>query len=274
MHAAEDKLFHSWVPGLVKSAILWGFRGCRRCLVLTQFWADYYSSRLSITPDNLLIMPNPADLPSEVPDRDAKNKLNILFLGRIGARKGVFDLVRAFAMLSEDVKQHCQLTLAGDGETQNAFRLAAVTGCTAQVTVTGWLDRSDVVKLLRVSDVLVLPSYAEGMAISVLEAMAWGLAVITTDSDGSTSFLQDRHNCLLVKPGDVAGIHDAIRNIYNDPDMRLHLGRAARITAEGLNIDRYVSTLSLVYRDAGEGALRRSGAARGAKPTLTHGLTK
>jgi glycosyltransferase involved in cell wall biosynthesis len=142
------------------------------------------------------------------------------------------------------------------------------------VTVTGWLERGDVGDLLRDSDVFVLPSYAEGMAISVLEAMAWGLAVITTDAGGSESFLDDRRNCLLVKPGDISGICDAIRNVYENPELRLSLGQQARTTAEGLSIDRYVHALSIIYQKTAKSTVPPPDSLRDRKPTLTHSFTK
>jgi glycosyltransferase involved in cell wall biosynthesis len=88
------------------------------------------------------------------------------------------------------------------------------------------------------------------MSISVLEAMAWGLAVVTTGSGGSTSYLENHRNCLLVEPGDVTAITEAIQLLYEKEETRLALGREARQTAEFLSIDRYVERLSVIYRDA------------------------
>ncbi|MGC2161204.1 MAG: glycosyltransferase family 4 protein, partial [Silvibacterium sp.] len=102
------------------------------------------------------------------------------------------------------------------------------------------------------------PSYAEGMSISVLEAMAWGLPVITTGSGGSTSYLENHRNCLLVKPGDVSAISEAIQLLYENEETRLALGREARRTAEMLNIDRYVEKLSLIYRETADNTSPRS----------------
>ncbi|MGC2162102.1 MAG: glycosyltransferase family 4 protein, partial [Silvibacterium sp.] len=146
-HAAEDKLFHPWLPESAKSAILWGLRGCRYCLALTPFWADYYAERLSLDPEKVIVMPNPADIPSETPERAGRQKLKILFLGRLGERKGVFDLIRAFAVLPDEIRRNCQLILAGDGEIQAACTIASISGCKGQVAITGWIDRQEVTRL-------------------------------------------------------------------------------------------------------------------------------
>lgn len=258
MHAAEDKLFHPWVPQRARNAMLWGIRACRYCVVLNPYWADYYMQRFSIGPPQIVILPNPADLPPHVPDRAGRRLLQILFLGRIGARKGAFDLIRAFAALPNDLRSNSRLVLAGDGDVHAASQLAAETGCKAQISVTGWLDRSTTQQLLAESDLFALPSYAEGMAISVLEALAWGLPVVTTPSGGSKAFLEHRHNCLLVEPGNISEISKAIQTLCEDEQTRLSIGREAQQTAAMLSIDKYIEKLLLLYRDVAGAATHKS----------------
>jgi glycosyltransferase involved in cell wall biosynthesis len=79
------------------------------------------------------------------------------------------------------------------------------------------------------ADVLVLPSCAEGMSMVVLEALALGLAVITTAAGGSMDFLENSRNCLLVSPGDVPAICPAICKVVESPDLRSALGREAHV---------------------------------------------
>jgi glycosyltransferase involved in cell wall biosynthesis len=249
-HAAEDKMFHSWVPWGVRRAMMWGLRGCHQCLVLNDFWADYYSARLSISRERITILPNPADLPAAVPDRSGHAVFTILFLGRLGERKGTYDLIRAFAALPEDSKSRMQLVLAGDGEIAECEQLVRETRCTEHVRITGWVGRSQVRDLLMQADLFVLPSYAEGMAISVLEGLAWGLPVVTTAACGSTSYLEDHRNCLLVKPGDIDALREAILRVYGNTALRAELGSEARKTAESLSIEKYVRKLTHIYCQA------------------------
>jgi glycosyltransferase involved in cell wall biosynthesis len=115
--------------------------------------------------------------------------------------------------------------------------------------LTGWVSELEAKKLLAKADMLVLPSYAEGMSMAVLEAMAWGLAVITTAAGGSADFLVNGRNCLVVSPGDVPAICAAICNVVESPDLRSALGREARRTAESFNADGYVEKLVSIYRE-------------------------
>src|ERR1700722_11061679 len=80
-HAAEDALFHSWVPAFVRRILLWGIGGGRYVIALTRFWRDYYAGALNLPPAKLLVLPNPADIPRSIPNRTSREGLKLLFLG-------------------------------------------------------------------------------------------------------------------------------------------------------------------------------------------------
>ncbi len=246
-HAAAPELFHAWMPRTCRRLLLWGLSGAGQVIVLTRFWADYYASLLDLPMSRIAILPNPADLPESVPDRRAATGLKLLFLGRIGERKGAFDLIRAFSELPDDVRSDCTLTLAGDGEVGAASALAAQSARSAQIVVHGWTDAEGVQSLLRESDAFVLPSHAEGMSMALIEAMSWGLPVIATNAGGAQEFLADGRNSLVVDPGDVNGISKAITDLYRDRQKRMALGRAARETISQFSIGSYIARLSALY---------------------------
>jgi glycosyltransferase involved in cell wall biosynthesis len=248
-HTADINPFLPWLPMACRRLILWGICGAARVIVLTRFWHDYYCSILNLPPDRVLLLPNPADLPKSIPDRSRRQGLRVLFLGSIGIRKGAYDLIRAFGALPADVQASCHLTLAGDGDSDEAQKLTQELGCAKRVSILGWIGKADVEKSLVDSDVLVLPSYAEGMAMALVEAMSWGLPVVTTSVGGAGEFLEQGRNCLLVSPGDVGGIRDAIANLARDPELRLQLGLAARDTISRFSIDTYISTLTALYEE-------------------------
>ncbi len=128
------------------------------------------------------MLPNPVRVPAEVPDRAGRTQVQFLHLGRLGKRKGGYDLVNAFAALPEALRARARLVLAGDGDVEGMRKLAAPFG--DQVRVLSWIDAHERDRLLAESDVFVLPSYAEGVPMSLLEAMAAGLPCITTPVGG------------------------------------------------------------------------------------------
>lgn len=248
-HAADANLFHPWLPRGFRRALLWGIAGATRFIALTQLWYNHYSSSLKLSSDHLLLLPNPADLPKSVPDRDTRHGAKLLFLGRIGERKGALDIIRAFAGLPDDVRLICELTLAGDGDVDAAQNLTSQLNCLSQVSVPGWVGAAEVERLLADSDIFLLPSQAEGMAMSLVEAMSWGLAVVTTAVGGAGEFLEDGRNSILVSPGDVEGIRKAICALTCSADLRTRLGQAARETISRFSIDNYIVTLCELYEE-------------------------
>lgn len=122
------------------------------------------------------VFPNPVPAwagPPRQPGRD------VLFLGRLELRKGVFDLVRSFAAASAAVPG-ARLVLAGEGDAAGVTALAAQLGIAGRVLLAGWVDGRRRAALLASAAVLVLPSYHEQMPMVLLEAMACGTPVIAT----------------------------------------------------------------------------------------------
>lgn len=249
-HAAEpESMFHPWVPAPARAMLLWGLRGAFRFATLTHAWSEYYLRTVNLPPQKLVLLPNPADLPPAIPDRTGRVGFTVLFLGRVGHRKGAFDSIRAFANLPETVRRQTRLLIAGDGETGKAEDLARELGCCREVSILGWVGDSEVERLLGEADALVLPSHGEGMSIALLEAMGWGLAIVTTDAGGTTEFLEANRDCLLVSPGDIDGITAALSALAKDPGMRLRLGSEARRVAMRFGIDQYVTQLVALWED-------------------------
>jgi glycosyltransferase involved in cell wall biosynthesis len=82
------------------------------------------------------------------------------------------------------------------------------------------------------ADIYVLPSYAEGMPIGLLEAMSYGLVCITTPVGGIPEVIQDGQNGVLIPPGDTKALTEVLDRLICEPDLRFRLGREARATIE------------------------------------------
>lgn len=152
---------------------------------------------------------------------------NILFLGRLGPRKGVPELIEA---LSGPGLRHASwcATLAGDGMvTQYRDELAQL-GLSDHVHLPGWVSTEAASELRSKADILVLPSHAEGFAMAVLEGLAAGLAVITTRVGAHGEVLIDGENCLLVPPGDAEALACALKRLIDDDALRERLAEAGR----------------------------------------------
>ncbi|BAL79461.1 glycosyl transferase [Bradyrhizobium cosmicum] len=124
-------------------------------------------------------------------------------------------------------------------------------GIADRVKVPGWLDAEATKRVLRGSDVFVLPSFAENLPMSILEAFAYGLAVVATPVGAVADVIIDGTNGLLVPTGDVDALASALRRLIVDHRLRVALGVAAKADhASKYEIGVYVPRLIEIWRSA------------------------
>lgn len=170
----------------------------------------------------------------------------IVSLGRLGKRKGTFDLIDAMGGLSAP---HAKLVLAGDGDHAKARHVAERVGVGNKVTIAGWLSPDERDKLLDQACIFVLPSYAEGLPMALLEAMAHGIPVIATPVGGIPQAIRDGENGLIVTPGDTTALSDRLELLLGDRALRERLGAAGRQTVQdSFSIDTSLVSLVAIYR--------------------------
>lgn len=153
--------------------------------------------------------------------------VRLLYHGRVDRRKGVLDFLDALARLWE-AGVPFDAVISGIGPDVDAARARAdeIGFTPMQLRFTGYADYADVPELYRRADVFVSPTYAEGFSNTILEAMAAGLAVVSTHSVGVSDCLRDGENGLLVQPGDVKALAEALARVIEDEDLRRRLAKA------------------------------------------------
>jgi glycosyltransferase involved in cell wall biosynthesis len=196
-----------------------------------------------------VVIYNPVQLPSTITPFETRETHTLLFLGRLGERKGSYDLLRAVASISDDFPD-LKLLMGGDGEIEKIRVEAQRLGIADKVELLGWVRGPDKTALLTRASVYVLPSYNEGLPMSVLEAMAAGLPVISTPIGGIPEAVTDGVEGNLVKPGDVDAFSAALRRLLSDPSLRRQMGEAARLKVETVfSMDRIVPQIEALYRE-------------------------
>jgi glycosyltransferase involved in cell wall biosynthesis len=250
LHGAGYRDFWSDKRPLVSRLIRRMFEGAGRSIVLGRIWRDFVASRAPASAERIVIVPNATEMP-RLPHVGGGDTVHILFLGQIGARKGVPQLGEAL--------QHMRLlpgwraTIAGDGEVDTARRVAAEMGLADRVALPGWVGPDDVARLISTADILVLPSFAENLPVSVIEGMASGLAVVTTPVGAVEDIVTHEVSGLLVAPGDVDGLTDALTRVVTDSELRARLGAAARaVHRERLELGAFARAISDVWHAAAQ----------------------
>jgi glycosyltransferase involved in cell wall biosynthesis len=194
-----------------------------------------------------VVLPNPVVLPTSLPKRLGRSYARLVYLGLFARTKGVFDLVDALTRLKPECLGRTRLVLAGNGNLAQVRELVERRGLTRFVEVREWLGPAERDRLLASADAFVLPSYAEGLPMSLLEAMAWGLPVISTTVGSIPEHVHDGAQGLLVTPGDVSELAGAIERIVMDDALRQRMGEQARRAVEPLSVELYARKVAAIY---------------------------
>lgn len=191
-----------------------------------------------------------ADLaPLRGPAADHGGPLRILCIGRLHWKKGLDAAVRAVAELSH---RGCgtELRIVGEGPERPRLTFTADRcGVADRVTLLGSRTSDEVRDQLAWTDVLLLPSLSEGISNAVLEAMAAGLPVVTTDCGGMEEVVTDGVDGMVVPVTDVTAMADRLETLAADPDLRTALGAAAAARADAdFDLSRQIRLFSQAYR--------------------------
>lgn len=250
LHGGKYTEFLARTRPLARRAVRGMFHRAAGVVVLGEFWRDTVIETLGVSPEKITVVPNAVPGPSEVPVRGGRP--TVLFSGRLGRHKGVHDLLEAWGSLPAELRT--TLVLAGDNPAPE--ELGDLLTRTPDVEVTGWLEARELEERLAQASVLVLPSYGENLPMSLLDAMAWGLAPVVTDVGAVGEVVEDGRSAVVVPVGDPVALAEALRGLLSDPERVTRMGREARGRwEEEYRIDNYCERLEDVYeRVAGPGA--------------------
>ena len=152
----------------------------------------------------------------------------VLFVGRLTASKGLFDLLTSFAA----VERPAHLYIAGQGDTASVERRIHDLGIDASVTLLGTVAHDELPRYYSSCDIFCLPTYYETFGMANLEAMACGTPVLTTDIPGVRQYATHDETSYLVSPGDIDGITQGLDTLISSPELRARLGNNGQRTAE------------------------------------------
>lgn len=251
LHVHAAQLHHGWrkLPRPGRALLRWMFSLPQSCVVLGPASADFVTRELGVPPERVEVVINGVPEPS-LQRREPDGLLRILFVGNLSERKGVSDLLRALSQ-PQLAGLRFNATFAGGGDVEGYRRMAERMGLGERVRFTGWADQEQVARLLSLADVLVLPSYDEGLPLAILEALAQGVAVICTPVGEIPHVLSDGRNACFVQPGDAPGIADALARVLGDRQLREQLEREGRaLYREQFSVQGFYGRIASIHQRA------------------------
>jgi glycosyltransferase involved in cell wall biosynthesis len=205
---------------------------------------------IAYPPHRILRIPNGISVSpaSSRHERSHGAKLRAVFVGRLTPQKGLPDLLRAWAALSEKARSGAILSIIGEGEqTLSLKELSTELGIRESVEFPGYSD--DVRSALDKADLFVLPSLLEGNSNAILEAMSAGLPIVATAVGGAKYQVGELGATFLVGPGDIPAMTEKIGKLLEDEKLREELGAAMRERVELMfNIDVIARQYDQAYR--------------------------
>ena len=191
------------------------------------------------------------------PDRYApatRSGKTLLFVGRLAGVKGVPLLLEAMAALAP-THPDLRLNLIGDGPDRASLEAQTrALGLEDRVAFLGYRSQAEVARALSETDVFVLPSFAEGVPVVLMEAMAAQVPVVTTQIAGIPELVQNGLSGKLVPPGDATALQAAIDTLLCDAETRTAYGAAGRARVEAeFSIDREAAWLSQLFAGYAQG---------------------
>ncbi|MBN2001345.1 glycosyltransferase family 4 protein [candidate division KSB1 bacterium] len=244
IHAASFDAFYRDSSPRIKKWIRYFLKICNRLIVLSASWGKFFSG--IVGPEKICVVPNGIDLRPFKIDSVPRQKA-VLFLGEISRRKGIDDFLHAVALV-QSLGHSFIYHIVGPGEIDRAQQIARGLGLGDGLTFWGPLTGVDKNRLLLSSSCFVLPSHAEGLPISILEAFACGLAVISTRVGGIPELIVEEENGFLLQPGDVASLAKCIVRIMTENKLARRMAeKNLKLAGELYDINKCARSIDQIY---------------------------
>lgn len=196
---------------------------------------------------NVVVLYNAVNAYCETPYN--LNAKNILFLGRLGERKGVYDLLSAIKKMDADIDQDIMFYLCGDGEIDKVKERITELEIEHRIAHVGWIDGKQKEMFISKTMINVLPSYNEGLPMTILETMAYGIPNVSTAVASIPEVLHDNENGFLICPGDVERLVECIKELLNRTDLRKSFSeKSFLLIKSSFSLDASMKEVSGIYK--------------------------
>lgn len=223
-------------------------------VVLSESWANYFNSlSLNVPIKKINNIINPPAFIGKGNELNLKNNnsdtlTRFLFLGKISSAKGVFDLLDVIIGHVDELRGKFILYIGGNGEVDKLNKLIEENKLQGLVLFKGWVDNEGKSDLFQICDVYILPSYKEGLPLSILEAMSYGLPIVSTKVGGIPEIVEHGKNGLLIEPGDGDDLYRSLLFFINNRGRCYKWGQDGKEKAQDFYPKSVIPELALLYK--------------------------
>lgn len=251
IHGADFDSFYTSSGGLKKRIVRWVYGKPDATIVLSKEWEERIIAITSRSKvfclNNFAVLPDGDSI--SIIDQYSERQNAVLFLGEVGKRKGAYDIPGIVERVAKRVPD-AHFIIAGNGEVEAVSEILAGKGLSSNVTFTGWIGPDQKKSFLLRSRVYLLPSYNEGLPMSILEAMGFGLPIVSTYVGGIPELVMPGENGFLYQPGDIEGMSNGIIELLQNQQRSLEVsGNNRRKIEKDYSLEVYAQKLDRIYTE-------------------------
>lgn len=242
IHGAEFDTFYLKASARKRKLIKTVYTKCDILVVLSQEWKERIGN--IVAADKIAVIENYCHIPQL---KENARKKQILFLGEIGERKGCYDLPEIYEKIVQKAGK-IPMVIAGEGEVERLKTSFQERNLLNEISFPGWIRGAVKEQMLQESAYFLFPSYNEGMPMAVLEAMAYGLGIVTSNVGGIPKLIEDGVSGYLCTPGDIDEISDKmIKLILQEEHGKLCGENARKKAIENYSFDAHTEKIKKLY---------------------------
>ena len=247
LHGSEFEDWYNGESDVKKKEISSFISNCAAFIVLGQKWERFVKE---ISPSaNIRQIHNCISIPASKVFWNDK-EVRFLFLGVLIPRKGIIDLLKAVKQLDEQHSiDQCVFDIGGTGPDEEQLRMYVKDNSLSnKVNFLGWVSGNAKNRTIEKSSVFILPSYNEGLPVAILEAMSYGLPVISTHVGDIADAVRDNINGYLIEPGDIDGLKNAILKTIDRDNWDRLSKNSKEIAEKEFDIKQFYRDLISVWK--------------------------
>ena len=233
--------------GPIRRSLFRGFLSmAQEVIVLSEAWRKFFQSKIGLYHERIFVLENPIPNISDSMEGDIGSN-DIIYMGRIGDRKGTFELINAYSKIDPD--ERSSLYILGDGDVKGARKLVDDLQLEGDCHVVGWVSNQEKFDIIRRCSAVILPSKNEGLPMALLEGMAHGLIPISTRVGGIPDLISHGNNGLLIDGHSQNNVEASLRLFYSlDHDKKKNISKKAKSSVSDYGLDAYIEKLVDLYR--------------------------
>jgi glycosyltransferase involved in cell wall biosynthesis len=245
IHGGEFKAYYA-NAGILKPYIAYILNAATELAVLSEEWKIYFDGVTQIPKS--VVVNNPVFMPDAVPANKVSSPVNLLYLNHVTSKKGLFDIVDVLIKNKEALQGVFKLNIAGAGaELDKLQQLITNHQLQQLVEYKGWVSGSQKDELIRNCNAFILTSYYEGLPMSILESMAWGKPIISSNVGGIPTIVKPGINGWLLKAGDTQALEAILMEIKNDNTVLEKYSTGSLAIVQDYSPEKVVEKLNEIY---------------------------